>query len=33
MVQSGMAGRLDKYSKDGAFLSAQEEAQRARRET
>ncbi len=31
MVKAGMAWRFDKYSKDWAFLSAQEGAQRARR--
>jgi len=31
MVKAGMAWRFDKYSKDRAFQSAQEEAQRARR--
>ncbi len=31
MVKAGMALRFDKYSKDGAFQTAQEEAQRARR--
>ena len=31
MVKAGMAWRFDKYSKDGAFLIAQEDAQRARR--
>ncbi len=31
MVKAGMAWRFDKYSKDRAFQTAQEEAQRARR--
>jgi len=31
MVKAGMAWRFDKYSKDGAFQTAQQEAQRARR--
>jgi len=31
MVKAGMAWRFDKYSKDGAFQTAQEEARRARR--
>ena len=31
MVRSGMAWRFDKYSKDRAFQTAQEEARRARR--
>ena len=31
MVKAGMAWRFDKYSKDGAFQTAQEGAQRARR--
>ena len=31
MVKAGMAWRFDKYSKDRAFLTAQEGAQRARR--
>ncbi len=28
MVRAGMAWRFDKYSKDGAFQTAQEEARR-----
>lgn len=31
MVKAGMTWRFDKYSKDEAFQTAQEEAQRARR--
>ncbi len=31
MVKAGMAWRFEKYSKDGAFLSAQEEARVAKR--
>ena len=31
MVKAGMAWRFDKYSKDGAFQTAQEEAQKVRR--
>jgi len=31
MVKAGMAWRFDKYSKDGAFQTAQEEARAARR--
>ena len=31
IVKAGMAWRFDKYSKDGAFGTAQQEAQRARR--